>query len=90
LKKFPEKQRVFLDESGLCYKLARTHGYAFKGDPIHGLTYGQRKGRTNIIGAWSSENTLFATQIYDHNINKNTFIEWIKTAYYPHSKRGWW
>lgn len=65
-----------------------THGYAKKGHRIHGLTYGKRQGRTNVIGAWSTANKLFATAIYDHTINKQTFLAWIKDHLICHLKAG--
>lgn len=77
-----------MDESGLCHKLQRTHGYAPIGEKIHGLTCGKRKGRTNVIGAWSLENKLFATQTYDHTVNKNVFVEWIKNKLVPTLEKG--
>lgn len=77
-----------MDESGLCHRLQRTHGYAPKGQLLHGLTYGKRQGRTNVIGAWSTNNKLFATQTYDHTINKQTFVAWIKNQLLQHLKKG--
>ena len=68
--------------------MQRTHAYALKGQRIHGLTYGKRKGRTNVIGAWSSQKKLFATQTYDHTINKQVFIDWIKSHLLQHLKPG--
>ncbi|MFM7621914.1 MAG: IS630 family transposase [Alphaproteobacteria bacterium] len=85
---YPEDQRVYLDESGLCHRLQRTHGYAEKGQRVHGLTYGKRQGRTNIIGAWSTINKLFAMQTYDHTVNKAVFIAWIKDHLLKHLKKG--
>ena len=38
IEKYPKKQRIYLDESGLCHRLQRTHGHAFKGEKVHGLT----------------------------------------------------
>ena len=58
----------------ICHKLQRTHGYSPKGTPIHGLTYGKRKKRSNIIGGWTSEAKLFATQCFEETINKERFI----------------
>lgn len=77
-----------MDESGICHKLARTHAYAKAGERIHGHTYGKRKGRTNIIGAWSSTFKLFATQSYEHTINKSVFMGWIQTKLLPWLKQG--
>jgi transposase len=68
--------------------LQRTHGYGFKGEKVHGLTYGKRQGRTNVIGAWSTTNKLFATNTYDHNVNKQVFIGWIKSHLLKHLKQG--
>ena len=28
IEKFPKEKRIYLDESGLCHRLQRTHGYA--------------------------------------------------------------
>jgi transposase len=58
------------------------------GKIIHGLVTGKRRKRTNVIGAWSSENKLFATQNYEHTINKQTFLEWIRNNLLPTLKEG--
>lgn len=68
--------------------MQRTHGYALKGEKVHGLTYGKRQGRTNIIGAWSTDNKLFATNTYDHTVNKKVFMEWIKSHLQGHLTHG--
>ena len=68
--------------------MQRTHGYAKKGDPVHGLTYGKRKGRTNVIGAWSVNNKLFATATYDRTVNKDVFVTWIQEHLLKHLKKG--
>lgn len=70
------------------HRLKRTHAYAKKGEKIHGLTYGQRKGRTNIIGAWNKKFKLFATKTYDHTIRKSVFIDWLKECLVPKLKQG--
>ena len=77
-----------MDESGLCHRLQRTHGYAKKGERIHALIHGKRLGRTNVIGAWSSQNKLFATKTYERTINKTVFVDWIKTHLLQHLHRG--
>lgn len=68
--------------------MQRTHGYAPVGQRVHGRTYGKRKGRTNVIGAWSCTHKLFATQTYETTINKKTFVDWIKSHLLPHLKDG--
>lgn len=68
--------------------MQRTHGYAPAGQRIHGLTYGKRKGRTNIIGAWSHTRKLFATETYETTIRKETFLDWIKSHLLQHLKAG--
>ena len=88
LKDIRQEDRVYLDECGVCHRLQPTHGYSLAGERIHGLTYGKRKGRTNIIGAWSCGQKLFATQTYDHTVNKQVFIEWIKEHLLPTLKAG--
>ena len=70
------------------HTLQRTHGYSPAGERIHGLMYGKRKGRTNIIGAWSTKHKLFATHTYDHTINKQVFVEWIRDHLLPTLKAG--
>lgn len=68
--------------------MQRTHGYALKGEKVHGLTYGKRQGRTNVIGAWSTTNKLFATNTYEHTVNKKVFTEWLKSHLLQHLKTG--
>jgi len=68
--------------------MQRTHGYAPKGEKIHGLTYGKRQGRTNVIGAWSKNDKLFAPETYERTVNKEVFLEWIKTKLVPTLKAG--
>lgn len=55
---------------------------------MHGLTYGKRQGRTNVIGAWSTDKKLFATNTYDHNVNKKVFVEWINSHLLKHLRKG--
>ena len=68
--------------------MQRTHGYAKKGERVHGLINGKRQGRTNVIGAWSRDNKLFATQTYEHTINKKTFMTWLENHLIQHLKQG--
>ncbi|MEM7619882.1 MAG: hypothetical protein AAF228_05395 [Pseudomonadota bacterium] len=39
--------RVYLDESGICHKFQRTHGYAPAGQRVHGLIDGKRERSSN-------------------------------------------
>ena len=78
-----------MDESGLCHRWQRTHGYAPKGQALHGLTYGKRPGRTNVIGAWSTDNQLFATQTYDNTINKQLLLHGSKINCFSTLKKAW-
>lgn len=59
-----------------------------RGERLAGITHGKRQGRTNVIGAWSSGKKLFATQSYEHTINKATFRDWLKTSLLPHLQEG--
>jgi transposase len=59
-----------------------------KGERVHGLTDGKRKGRSNIIAAWSSEKKLFGSQTYEHTIKKVTFLDWLKTSLLRHLREG--
>lgn len=77
-----------MDESGICHKLQRTHGYGKVGERVYGLIEGKRQKRTNIIGAWSSCKKLFATNTYDTSVNKKVFIDWIKNHLVKHLKKG--
>ncbi|MEM7621506.1 MAG: transposase, partial [Pseudomonadota bacterium] len=49
---------------------------------------GKRKGRTNVIGAYSCEKGLFAAQTYETMINKKAFVDWIKEHLLQHLKAG--
>lgn len=68
--------------------MQRTHGYAVKGKKVHGLINGKRQGITNIIGAWSTTNKLFATKTYDHTVNKKVFVEWLNSHLLKHLQKG--
>ena len=52
------------------------------------MTEGKRKGRTNVIGAWTSDVKLFATQCFETTINKQRFITWLKEKLLPHLGAG--
>lgn len=41
-----------------------------------------------MIGAWSTNNKLFATNTYDHNVNKQVFREWIESHLLQHLTPG--
>jgi transposase len=58
------------------------------GERVHGLTYGKRQGRTNVIAAWSSDKKLFASQRYEHSIKKLSFLGWIRTCLLNHLQKG--
>ena len=85
---YAKEKRVYLDECGLCHKLQRSHGYAAVGKRLGGLSWGKRKGRTNIIGAWSTALKLFGGESYQSTVNKTVFMQWLKQKLLSYLKEG--
>lgn len=76
------KPIVYLDESGFAHDMPRTHGYAVKGARCFGQQDWGAKGRTNAIGALLG-NTLLTVSLFEHNIDTQTFSNWLKKDLMP-------
>jgi transposase len=69
--------------------MQRTHGRGNFGARVLGYIAGKRAKRTNVIGAWSYGKGLFSTNTYeDITVNRERFIEWLKTCLVPHLSVG--
>jgi transposase len=67
----------------------RTHGRGNCGTRVLGYITGKRAKRTNVIGAWGYGKGLFSTRTYeDMTVNRERFIEWLKTDLVPHLSVG--
>ena len=73
----------------MCGKMQRTHGWGNLGARVLGYITGKRAKRTNVIGAWSYGNGLFATKTYeDITINRERFTDWLETCLVLHLSVG--
>lgn len=62
--------------------MPRTYGYATRGERSYGNHDWGAKGRTNVIGALL-ENNLLAVNLFETNINRAIFSDWIKDHLLP-------
>jgi transposase len=76
---------IYLDESGVCGKMQRTHGRSCVGERVLGYMTGKRALRTNIIGAYSKGIGLFASELLENiTVNKQRFTNWLKEHLVPY------
>jgi transposase len=69
---------VYLDESGFCHDMPRTHGYSVRGKRCHGLRDWNKKpaGRTNVIGALIGK-LLLTVGLFTTSITADVFHSWV-------------
>ena len=77
---------VYVDETGISHGIKREYGWCKKGEVLHGMVQGKHSSRTNVIGAWNSNDKLIACKKYDCNINGTIFIDWVKEVLIPNLK----
>ena len=75
-----------MDECGISAFLRRLFGYTESGTRYNAFIPGKRSKRTNVIGAWSQSDKLFAVQTYEGTINREIFTHWVKDHLVPHLK----
>ena len=73
---------AYLDESGFANDTPRTHGYASIGERCYGKYDWHARGRTNVIGAITS-NQFITTCLFDTNINSDIFYAWLNDDLLP-------
>ena len=90
LEKIPEKDRVYVDESGINEYLQRKNGRAHKGCKVYGAVSGNRYQRESFIAA-KNQSRIFAPFCYTGTCNTSLFNTWFLIAWLTsriHYSRG--
>jgi transposase len=77
LLKIPEKDRVYVDETGFQTFLTTLYGYAKRGCRLFAEKPGRKFQRLNVLAAYVN-NEIIAPLIYSENTNTKVFNDWIK------------
>ena len=67
---------VYIDESGFCEAMPRTHSYSHKGTRAYGSYDWNNRKRTNVIGALC-DHKLITVGLTQSNINADIVYAWL-------------
>lgn len=87
LEKIPEKNRVYIDESGVDKYLQRERARAPRGTQIYGAISGKRYARESFIAA-KVESSIIAPFCYTGTCDTLLFNLWLKDFLLPELKPG--
>lgn len=87
MEKIPEKNRVYIDESGVDKYLQREHARASRGTQIFGAISGKRYARESFIAA-KVESSILAPFCYTGTCDTLLFNLWVKDFLIPVLKPG--
>jgi transposase len=73
---------VYFDESGFLEHSYRMHGWALRGQKVHGKISGNNRKRTNLIMAQRGKEWL-APMLFEKSCTHHTVITWIKEMLIP-------
>jgi len=73
---------VYFDESGFAHHSHRPHGWAKRGEKVHGKIHGNNRKRTNLIMAQRSKEWL-APMLFESNCTHHTVSAWIEQCLLP-------
>lgn len=76
------KRFVYLDESGFEPETTRTHGWARRGEAVHGFRSGNRRPRTSLIAARTTQG-LEAPMLFCGTCNTAIFNQWLEEMLCP-------
>jgi putative transposase len=65
----------------------RTHGWARRGEKVHGLQSGQQRPRTSLIGGYR-EHKLIAPMLFEGTCNTAVFNRWLEHMLLPQLVMG--
>ena len=77
------KTLIYLDETGFTDETFRSHGYALRGQCVHGLIPSQKNRTTTLIVA-QLNNKLIAPKLISGSCNAQRFNTWLDEALSPH------
>lgn len=83
----PEKDRVYLDESGINQYLIRERARAQRGQKVYGTVSGMRYARESFMAA-QREGTILSPFCYRGTCNTDLFNMWVKDFLLPELKAG--
>lgn len=87
MKKIPEKDRVYIDESGINKYLKREYARAPRGEKIYGAIFGKRYARESFIAA-KVESKIIAPFCYTGTCDTLLFNLWLKDFLIPVLRKG--
>ena len=83
----PEKDRIYLDESGVNQYLFRGYGRSLRGEKVMGEVSGNRFARESFIAALS-EGKFLAPMCFQGTCNTDLFNAWLKEVLVPQLPPG--
>ncbi len=73
---------VYFDESGFAAHSYRPHGWAKRGEKVHGKIYGNNRKRTNLIMAQRGREWI-APMLFESNCTHHTVSAWMEQVLIP-------
>lgn len=87
LDKVPEKDRIYLDESGINQYIYREYGRAARGQKVLGETSGKRFSRESFV-AGLYEGKFLAPMCFQGTCNTELFTAWLEKVLLPELPKG--
>jgi DDE superfamily endonuclease len=82
VQKYSFRDVVYFDESGFMEHSYRPHGWATRGEKVHGKISGNNRKRTNLIMAQRGREWL-APMLFEKSCTHHTVIAWMKEMLIP-------
>lgn len=76
------KNVVYFDESGFAAHTHRPHGWAKRGEKVHGKIFGNNRKRTNLIMAQRGSEWI-APMLFESNCTHHTVSAWMEHVLLP-------
>lgn len=73
---------VYFDESGFAAHSYRPHGWARRGDKVHGKVHGNNRKRTNLIMA-QRRSEWIAPMLFEDSCTHHTVAAWMEQCLLP-------
>jgi transposase len=76
------KNVVYFDESGFATHTHRPHGWAPRGEKVHGKIFGNNRKRTNLIMAQRGREWI-APMLFESSCTHHTIAAWMREVLIP-------
>jgi transposase len=73
---------IYFDESGFAEHSYRPHGWAARGQKVHGRVHGNNRKRTNLIMAQRGKEWI-APMLFEKNCTHQTVAAWMEQCLLP-------